>query len=109
MHDLDVMNDMGPTNSTSLAIREAIKTDSIIDSLASINDPYGRLNHWVLIICSDFERNNQDFQQLKNVSNSTQFVTAPNHIVTEFSSLQYDNIELNRNIQNLSTLVEMYR
>lgn len=109
MYDRDVRTDMGPTNAISLALREAIKSASIIDSRATSNDPSDILNLWGGIIRADFEHNNPDFQTLTNACNSTQVVTALNQISTAFSSLQRDNIELNRNVQHLSTLVEMER
>ena len=80
---------------------------SIIDSCVATNDPSDILNHWGGIICADFERDYPSFQTLINSSNSTQVVIVINHIGIAFSSLQRDNIELNRNIHNLSTYVEM--
>ena len=56
MYDQYVTTDMGPTNTTILDLREAIKSASIIDSCASTNDPSDILNHWGGIICADFER-----------------------------------------------------
>ena len=40
------MTDMGLTNEISLALRDAIKKSSIIDSHAAINDPSYIPNHW---------------------------------------------------------------
>ena len=105
MYDQDVMTYMGPTNAIGLALREAIKSASIIDSHAAINYPSDILSNWGVIIRADFERKNPDFQLLTNARNSTQAVTVLNHIGTAFSSLQRENIELNINAQHLSTLV----
>ena len=54
MYDQYVTTDMGPTNVISLALREAIKSASIIDSRAATNDPYDIMNHWGVIICAGF-------------------------------------------------------
>ena len=90
MYYQDFMTDMGPTNASSLAFFGAIKTAYIIDSCEATNETSGILNYWGGIISAGFEWKNPDFQPVTNVSNSTQAVTALNHIVTEFSSLQHE-------------------
>ena len=84
-----------------------MQVSSIIDSHAATNDNSDILNHWGVIIRADFERNNPDFQHLKNGRNISKVITALNHIGTAFSSLQNDNIELNRSFNRISTLIEM--
>ena len=54
IYDLDVTTDTAPTNVISLALREDIKSASIIDSHAATNDTYDILNHWGGIIHDEF-------------------------------------------------------
>ena len=109
MYGCYVRTDMGPTNTISLTLCKATKTASIIDSRVATNYPSDILNHWGGIINTEFERKNTDLQPLTNASNITQVITALKHIGTAFSSLQHDNIGLNRNLQNLIKLADMDR
>ena len=103
------MTDMGPTDTISLDLSEDLRKSSIIDYREATNNTSDILKHWGGIICADFERNNPEFQPLTNAIKSTKVVTALNHVGTAFISPRSDDIELNRNDQHLSTLVEIER